>query len=407
MDGPQVKMFPLGGCATCGVNVEVQPGCRLCRECLVIANVIYTYVRREEHRARGGADANYHILDPEERWPIDENGRGPFGWRAQKNARDGVLCNVCRRQPEAGPKGSRMCLSCMELAAELLKLPPAEGPAIAAAEEAERAPAPCPYGGGGGVAVSTCVLSDGHPGPGHVRRQCQKCGAYQIAGKWPPQPGWDPAACVTCGALYEGEPRARARATDPAENPPPKPDPQVPENTGVASAQTEVPENDHFPARISARTARDPDADPGCTCLLAFRLFPAGEQYTSWTECPVHAARAEVAACAGCGHLRTHHVAMASGPVLCWCGCRSGVAGTAIEVGQPVTEKAPGVYVPTQLAALHDERERNAADAGAPEPAPPPSPPSPTSAPEVWGICDLNHKPHVLFRDHKCVGWVS
>ena len=114
-----MKMFPLGGCATCGVNEEVRPGCRLCRECLVIATVIYEAVRRDEHRARGGSDADYHIVDPEARWPIDSNGVGPFGWRSDPRAAVGVPCRVCRNQPEART-GLRMCRSCLELAAGLV-----------------------------------------------------------------------------------------------------------------------------------------------------------------------------------------------------------------------------------------------------------------------------------------------
>lgn len=75
---------------------------------------------------------------------------------------------------------------------------------------------PCPYGGG--VAVSTCKLSEGHPGH-HVRRRCQQCGGHRIGGKWPPAPTWDPARCVDCGALYEGEPSERTE-TDPEKNRP-------------------------------------------------------------------------------------------------------------------------------------------------------------------------------------------
>jgi len=26
---------------------------------------------------------------------------------------------------------------------------------------------------------------------------------------------------------------------------------------------------------------------------------------------------------------------------------------------------------------------------------------------EVWGICEIDHKAHVLFGAHRCVGWVS
>ncbi len=58
-------------------------------------------------------------LDPTARWPIDENGRGPFGWRGNPRAAVGVPCNVCRNQPEALP-GLRMCMSCMWVAAEFL-----------------------------------------------------------------------------------------------------------------------------------------------------------------------------------------------------------------------------------------------------------------------------------------------
>jgi hypothetical protein len=296
LGGVPVKMFPLGGCATCGVNEEVRPGCRLCRDCLVIADVIYEAVRREEHRARGGSDANYFIVDPEARWPIDENGGGPFGWRGDPRAAVGVTCNVCRNQPEARA-GLRMCRSCLRLAADL----------------------------------------------------------------------WS--------SLFAHLPFP-VSAT---QNPLPAEAPQVPENTPAAEAPADPTQNDPIASGPSCLWCRSEELRRCLKEVLEHdaRGYWKNGHFTNGMRRRLEAAITRPIALDRADCVSPTHVPPDPSPV------SPEVRATAMgaELGQAIGQ--------TAVAAAEAAEQ------------------APAAAAETWGICEINRKPHVLWRDHKCVGWVS
>lgn len=231
------------------------------------------------------------------RWPIDNNGVGPFGWRADPRAAVGVPCNVCRNQPEA-LRGLRMCRSCMELAARLLNGGPLMHPDRPTQNPLPTDPPQVPENTPSAEAPADPTQND------PIASACLWCQRDELR------------ACL----LEALEHNARGYGAYPH---------------GMRTRFTNAIGRKVSPIKGCSSPSHWPlDSDPGPTfnhtrgdspltpCPICAKAMGA-ELGREIGQLAVEAAEAAEATCVTCGHRTESHITTASGSLHCWCGCKN------------------------------------------------------------------------------------
>lgn len=197
-----------------------------------------------------------------------------------------------------------------------------------------------------------------------------------------------PALCIFCARFVS---RLVAQLGGPTQNPLPAEAPQVPENTPAAEAPADPTQNDPIASAADEHGPFPADPEHCSSCKSGIPRF-IGRDHTGAVVDIVHAIEPEKFSTGGLMWQQQCTVSPALREA-------AGAADLSFaEIGFPQT--ATNILAREAGAELGREIGRTAvAAAEAAEQAP--------AAAETWGICEINRKPHVLWRDHKCVGWVS